>query len=115
MQRLLTAEGRVDSQRMRKGTLQPDDFTRLARAAGILNAAPIWIDDTPGITLLEIRSKARRLKAATWRFGHGLRHRLPDGLLLADSYHCSRYNTQTGRLTSAMFEAVVAGLRQELS
>jgi replicative DNA helicase len=64
VQRLLTAEGRVDSQRMRKGTLQPDDFTRLARAAGILNAAPIWIDDTPGITLLEIRSKARRLKAA---------------------------------------------------
>jgi replicative DNA helicase len=63
VQRLLTAEGRVDSQRMRKGTLQPEDFARLARAAGILSAAPIWIDDTPGITLLEIRSKARRLKA----------------------------------------------------
>ncbi len=64
VQRLLTAEGRVDSQRMRKGTLQSDDFARLARAAGILSAAPMWIDDTPGITLLEIRSKARRLKAA---------------------------------------------------
>jgi replicative DNA helicase len=64
VQRLLTAEGRVDSQRMRKGTLQPEDFARLARAAGILSAAPLWIDDTPGITLLEIRSKARRLKAA---------------------------------------------------
>jgi replicative DNA helicase len=63
VQRLLTSEGRVDSQRMRKGTLQPEDFARLARAAGILSAAPIWIDDTPGITLLEIRSKARRLKA----------------------------------------------------
>jgi replicative DNA helicase len=43
--------------------LHNDDFPRLARAAGILSTAPIWIDDTPGITLLEIRSKARRLKA----------------------------------------------------
>ena len=63
VQRLLTAEGRVDSQRLRKGMLKDDDFPRLARAAGILSAAPIWIDDTPGITLLEMRSKARRLKA----------------------------------------------------
>jgi replicative DNA helicase len=63
VQRLLTAEGRVDAQRLRKGMLHNDDFPRLARAAGILSTAPIWIDDTPGITLLEIRSKARRLKA----------------------------------------------------
>ena len=63
VQRLLTAEGRVDSQRLRKGMLKDDDFPRLARAAGILSAAPIWIDDSPGITLLEMRSKARRLKA----------------------------------------------------
>jgi replicative DNA helicase len=63
VQRLLTSEGRVDAQRLRKGILQNDDFTRLARAAGILTAAPIWIDDTPGISLLEMRSKSRRLKA----------------------------------------------------
>jgi replicative DNA helicase len=43
--------------------LRDDDFPRLARAAGILSHAPIYIDDTPGITLLEMRSKARRLKA----------------------------------------------------
>jgi replicative DNA helicase len=43
--------------------LRDDDFPRLARAAGILSAAPVFIDDTPGITLLEMRSKARRLKA----------------------------------------------------
>ena len=43
--------------------LRDDDFPRLARAAGILTHAPIWIDDTAGITLLEMRSKARRLKA----------------------------------------------------
>ena len=63
VQRLLTAEARVDAQKLRKGMLRDDDFPRLARAAGILSSAPIWIDDTPGITLLEMRSKARRLRA----------------------------------------------------
>jgi len=53
-------------------------------------------------------------RRATWPFAHGARHRLPAGLLLADSYHCSRYNTNTGRLTPAMFEAVVADLRADL-
>jgi replicative DNA helicase len=43
--------------------LRDDYFPRLARAAGILGSAPVWIDDTPAITLLEMRSKARRLKA----------------------------------------------------
>ena len=62
VQRLLTSEGRVDAQRLRKGKLQDDEFLRLAGAAGTLMHAPIWIDDTPGITLLEMRSKARRLK-----------------------------------------------------
>ncbi len=63
VQRMLTAEGRVDAQKMRKGLLRDEDYSRLARAAGILSGAPIWIDDSAGITLLEIRSKARRLKA----------------------------------------------------
>ena len=48
-------------------------------------------------------------------FGHGKLHALPDGPLLADSYHCSRYNTNTGRLTTEMFEAVFAQLEQRLS
>jgi replicative DNA helicase len=63
VQRMLTAEGRVDAQKMRKGLLRDEDYSRLARAAGILSGAPIWIDDSAGISLLEIRSKARRLKA----------------------------------------------------
>ena len=63
VQRMLTSEARIDAQRLRKGMLRDDDFPRLARAAGILSSAPVWIDDTPGITLLEMRSKARRLKA----------------------------------------------------
>jgi uracil-DNA glycosylase family 4 len=48
------------------------------------------------------------------RFRHGDIHVLPDGLLLADSYHVSRYNTNTGRLTEAMFHEVVATLLQRL-
>jgi len=63
VQRMLTSEARIDAQRLRKGMLRDDDFPRLARAAGILSSAPVYIDDTPGITLLEMRSKARRLKA----------------------------------------------------
>ncbi|HEX7020917.1 MAG TPA: replicative DNA helicase [Gemmatimonadaceae bacterium] len=63
VQRMLTAEARIDAQRLRKGMLRDDDFPRLARAAGILSSAPVWIDDTPSISILEMRSKARRLKA----------------------------------------------------
>ncbi len=61
VQRLLTSEARVDAQRLRKGRLQDEDFVRLGRAAGLLSHAPIWIDDTPGLTLLEMRAKSRRL------------------------------------------------------
>jgi replicative DNA helicase len=61
VQRLLCAEGRVDAGRLRRGRLQDDEYARLATAAGHLNTAPIWIDDTPAITVLELRAKARRL------------------------------------------------------
>lgn len=50
------------------------------------------------------------VRRASFPFGHGVRHRLPDGKELVDSYHCSRLNTNTGRLTPAMFEAVIADL-----
>jgi len=63
VQRMLTSEARVDAQDLRRARLRDDDFPRLARAAGILSSAPIYIDDQPGITLLEMRSKSRRLKA----------------------------------------------------
>jgi uracil-DNA glycosylase family 4 len=50
--------------------------------------------------------KAYGLPMSRLRFAHGAVHELPDGKLLADSYHVSRYNTNTGRLTTEMFEAV---------
>ena len=51
-------------------------------------------------------------KITARKFAHGARHRLESGLTLFDSYHCSRYNTQTRRLTAAMFEQVFADIRR---
>jgi uracil-DNA glycosylase family 4 len=48
-------------------------------------------------------------------FAHGARHELGDGRVLFDSYHCSRYNTNTGRLTTAMFGSVFEAVRRELA
>ncbi|OLC06260.1 MAG: replicative DNA helicase [Gemmatimonadetes bacterium 13_1_40CM_70_11] len=62
VQRLLCSEGLVDAQRLRRGQLRDDDYPKLARAAGLLGTAPIWIDDSAALTPLAMRSKARRLK-----------------------------------------------------
>ncbi|HEY3325985.1 MAG TPA: uracil-DNA glycosylase [Novimethylophilus sp.] len=58
--------------------------------------------------------RAFRLKPKDYVFGHGARHVLPHGQVLYDSYHCSRYNTQTRRLTEAMFHEVFRHIRNEL-
>jgi len=52
--------------------------------------------------------QALKIKQVDYPFGHAAEHLLPNGLRLVDSYHCSRYNTQTGRLTDAMFRKAVA-------
>ena len=57
---------------------------------------------------------AKGLRRASYPFAHGAMHSLPDGMVLADSYHCSRLNTNTGRLTEAMFERVVAGIAERI-
>lgn len=61
--RMLCAEARVDAHKLRTGYLGEADWPRLTTAAGVLKESPIYIDDTPAIPLLEIRAKARRLKA----------------------------------------------------
>jgi uracil-DNA glycosylase family 4 len=58
--------------------------------------------------------RALGLRPATFPFTHGVRHQVRHGLALYDSFHCSRLNTSTGRLTPAMFEAIVAAIRDEL-
>jgi replicative DNA helicase len=60
---MLSSEARVDSHGLRTGKLQKEDWWRLAEAAGRLEQAPIYIDDTGGITVQQMRGKARRLKA----------------------------------------------------
>ena len=57
---------------------------------------------------------ALKLKKSAFPFGHGARHALPDGRTLFDSYHCSRYNTQTRRLTAEGFGSVFAAIRDHL-
>ncbi|HKR01466.1 MAG TPA: DnaB-like helicase C-terminal domain-containing protein, partial [Pyrinomonadaceae bacterium] len=61
--RMLSSEGRVDAHRFRSGFLSRDEWARLAGALGTLAETRIFIDDTPGITVLEMRAKARRLAA----------------------------------------------------
>ncbi len=61
--RMLCSEARVDAQKVRTGFLAEKDWPRLIRAADYLSKAPIFIDDTPTISALEVRAKARRLKS----------------------------------------------------
>jgi len=60
--RMLACEAMVDSQKMRTGKLEDSDWQKIARALGPLSEAPIYIDDTPGASIMEIRAKCRRLK-----------------------------------------------------
>ena len=81
VQRILAAEARVDSDRLRTGRLQESDWPKLSQAMGRLAEAPLFIDDTPGINMLEIRSKCRRLKQR-----HGLELVIVDYLQLMQSH-----------------------------
>jgi replicative DNA helicase len=69
VQRFLASQAKVDSQRLRRGSLQEQDWTRLSAALGKLAEAPIFIDDSASITLMEMRAKCRRLRA---KYGLGL-------------------------------------------
>jgi len=63
-QRVLASYSRYDLRQMRRGMISPEDWDRLKLSAGDLERAPIFIDDSPRLTVLELRAKARRLKAA---------------------------------------------------
>jgi len=78
--RLLSAEARIPLQNMRKGTMREEDWTRLARTMGQVSEAPLFIDDSPNMSLMEIRAKGRRLKQK-----HGLKLVVVDYLQLMTS------------------------------
>ena len=61
-QRMLCSRGNIDAHKLRKGMLQSHEYAHLANVVGELAKAPIWVDDSPGLTILELRAKARRLK-----------------------------------------------------
>ena len=61
-QRMLCSRAGIDAQKVRKGMLQAEEFRKLASVVVELSKAPIWVDDSPGLTTLELRAKARRLK-----------------------------------------------------
>ncbi|EGK10364.1 replicative DNA helicase [Kroppenstedtia eburnea] len=79
VQRMLAAEGNIDAQAFRTGELAEEDWEKLTMAISSLSEAPIFIDDTPGVTVFEIRSKLRRLQAE-----HGLGMVLIDYLQLIE-------------------------------
>jgi replicative DNA helicase len=78
--RLLSAEASIQLQNMRKGTMRDEDWTRLARTMGEVSDAPLFIDDSPNMSLMEIRAKCRRLKQR-----HNLRLVIIDYLQLMSS------------------------------
>jgi len=64
-QRVLSAEARVDAARMRNGRLTDSDFNKISHAIGRLSNAPLFVDDNPNLTVMDIRAKARRMKSRT--------------------------------------------------
>jgi len=87
--RMLCAEGNIDAQRLRTGHMEAEDWNKLTMAMGSLSNAGIYIDDTPGIRVSEIRSKCRRLKQE-----HGLGMILIDYLQLIQGSANSKENRQ---------------------
>lgn len=97
--RLLVSQANIDAWKMKTGNLKEDEFMRLSEAMGVLADSPIFIDDTPGISILEMRTKARRLQVE-----HGVKMIVMDYLQLA---------TAGGRFDSRVQEvgAVSQGLK----
>jgi len=91
--RLLCSAGRIDSQRVRTGKLQEGDWPKLTRAVGMLTEAPMYIDDTPAISVLEMRAKVRRLAA---------QH--PLGMIIVDYLQLMRGRSSTENRTQEISE-----------
>ena len=79
-QRMLCSRGEIDAHKLRKGLLNAEEYTKLATVVGELAKAPIWVDDSPGLTPLELRAKARRLKLQ-----HDIRCIMVDYMQLMDN------------------------------
>ncbi|MGI6626960.1 MAG: replicative DNA helicase [Bacillota bacterium] len=104
-QRLLCSESAINSQNLRNGFLNDDEWRRLSIALGRLGEAKIFIDDTPGISVMELRAKARRIKAE-----HGL------GLVVIDYLQLMRTRKQENRQQEiSEISRSLKGLARELN
>ncbi len=96
--RMLSSLGRIDGHKIRTGKLDDDDWPRLMSAMTMLSEAPIYIDDTPGLSPIELRSRARRLKRE-----HGLDMIIIDYLQLMESGQSSENRaTEISAITRSM-------------
>ncbi len=106
VQRLLCMEGRVDATRLRTGFLARNEFPKVQRAAEVLRRAPLFIDDTPGISVMELRSKARR---------HASRH--PCDLIIIDYLQLmtGASRAENRQVEISEISRAIKGLARELS
>ncbi|MBU1326746.1 replicative DNA helicase [Patescibacteria group bacterium] len=104
--RLLVSQADIDAWRLKTGRLSDDDFTRLSEAMGELAEAPFYIDDTPGLNIVEMRSKARRLQVE-----HGVKLIIVDYLQLADSGRNFDSRVQEVSLISQSLKNIARELR----
>jgi len=95
--RLLVAQADIDAWRLKTGRLSEEDFTKLSDAMGVLADAPLYIDDTPGISIMEMRTKARRLMAE-----HGLRLIVVDYLQLIRGRGLENRVTEVGEISQGL-------------
>ena len=107
--RLLCSEARVDGHKMRSGYLSKEDWKALAQATSRLSQVQMFIDDTPGITILEMRSKARRLKAQ-----HGLDLLIVDYLQLMSGTGTGRNRAENRQQEISTISRSLKGLAKEL-
>jgi replicative DNA helicase len=103
--RMLCSEARVDSNRLRKGYIKDYEFQNLMKAAGLLTSAPIYIDDTPGMTVVQMRAKARRLMLEK-----GLRLIVVDYLQLMQSHDRQENRVQEISAISRQLKALAKEL-----
>ncbi|MDD5433828.1 MAG: replicative DNA helicase [Nitrospira sp.] len=108
--RMLCSEARVDAHKLRSGFLSKSDWPRLTTAAGRLSEAPIFIDDTPGTSVLEMKAKARRLKAE-----HGLSLIIVDYLQLMSGRMDRRKGSDTREQEISEISRSLKALAKELS
>lgn len=104
--RLLVSQADIDAWRLKTGKLSDDDFTKLSEAMGELAEAPFYIDDTPGISLMEMRTKARRLQME-----HGVKLIIIDYLQLADPGRRYDSRVQEVSIISQGFKNIARELR----